>query len=381
MRKIVALFAFMLCLCATAQQDVDTMYICCNDYVIERIAVSKIDSVTFVAPVVHTVSVSEETGGVCSISGIDKASATIITGKEIAVVAIPNAGYEFIGWFVGDSDTTVSTEATYVFSVLEDIELVAKFKKLMVFRMVFRFEYYETTSYTSWFEINNDSIRSDIWSSGNAGFKLVASKKPAEEYPTTTCAEGLNGDCVKLTTCDTGTMGKLSKMPIAAGSIFIGEFDTSNAMKAPLEATRMGMQILPANAKPAKLTGYYKYTPGEVFTDKNKKEIEDRRDTCAIYAVVFEVDPADFEPLNGANVTTSDRIVLLAELKTPGEPAEWEKFEIPFEPMNGKEFDYEKLANNEYAITIVASSSKDGAFFEGAIGSALLVDELELEFE
>lgn len=246
---------------------------------------------------------------------------------------------------------------------------------------VFNFENHETGSFTSWYEINNDGIRSDIWSSGNAGFKLVASKKPAEEYPTTTHKEGFSGNCIKLTTCDTGTMGKLSKMPIAAGSIFIGEFDSGNAMKAPLEATRMGMQILPANAKPVKLTGYYRYTPGETFTDKNKKEVVGRRDACAIYAVVFEADPKNFVPLNGENVTSSDRIVLIAEMQNPGEPTGWERFEIPFEPRNGKEFDYDKLADNEYAITVVASSSKDGAFFEGAIGSTLLVDEIKIEWE
>ena len=246
---------------------------------------------------------------------------------------------------------------------------------------VFGFENFETGSYTTWYETNYDGMRSDIWSSGNAGFKLVAATKPADEYPTTTCAEGLNGDCVKLTTRDTGTMGKLSKMPIAAGSIFIGEFDSSNAMKAPLAATRMGMQIVPENAKPVSFTGFYKYTPGEKFTDKNKKEVIGRRDACAIYAVLFEVDPTNFVPLNGSDVTSSDRIVLIAEMQNPGEPAEWEKFEIPFVPMNGKEFDYVKLANNEYAITIVASSSKDGAFFEGAIGSTLFVDEMRIEWE
>ena len=78
---------------------------------------------------------------------------------------------------------------------------------------VFNFENHETGSFTSWYEINNDGIRSDIWSSGNAGFKIVASKKPAEEYPTTTYKDGFSGACIKLTTCDTGTMGKLSKMP------------------------------------------------------------------------------------------------------------------------------------------------------------------------
>lgn len=248
---------------------------------------------------------------------------------------------------------------------------------------VFSFENYSFDSsgkYYVWSEEINKTMF-DWWSSGNAGFKMVASSKPAEEYPTTTCAEGFNGDCIKLTTRDTGVLGKASKMPIAAGSIFIGEFDSSNAMKAPLEATRMGMQILPQGVKPLSLTGYYKYTPGEKFTDKNKKEVEGRRDACSVYAVVFEVDPNNFEPLNGANVTSSERIVLIAEMQNPGEPTEWERFDIPFEPMNGKEFDYEKLANNEYAITIVASSSKDGAFFEGAVGSTLLIDEIKIEWE
>lgn len=250
--------------------------------------------------------------------------------------------------------------------------------------MAFSFEKYslEATSskYYTWYEeINNTML--DWWSSGNAGFKMVAASKKPHEYPTTIHEEGYTGNCVKLTTCDTGVLGKASKMPIAAGSIFIGEFNSANAMSAPLAATRMGMRILPPNAKPLSLTGYYKYTPGEKFTDKEKKEVEGRRDACAIYAVVFEVDPENFEPLNGDNVTSSDRIVLIAEMQNPGEPTEWERFDIPFEPMNGKEFNYEKLANNGYAITVVASSSKDGAFFEGAIGSTLLVDEIKIEWE
>ena len=51
MKKIITLFALMLCLCATVQQAADTMYIYRNDNVIERIPMAKIDSVAFVAPV------------------------------------------------------------------------------------------------------------------------------------------------------------------------------------------------------------------------------------------------------------------------------------------------------------------------------------------
>lgn len=246
---------------------------------------------------------------------------------------------------------------------------------------IFSFENFETEKFTNWHEVNKNGIRSDIWSSGNAGFKMVAGNKTAEEYPTATYDEGFSGDCVKLTTCDTGTFGSMTKMPIAAGSIFIGEFDEKNAMAAKEKATHFGLQIIPEGCKPVSLKGYYKYTPGDTFTDKDKKQVEGRRDECSIYAVLFEIDPSNFIPLDGSNITSSDRIVLMADLKEPGEPAEWTEFNIPFEPMNGKEFDYEKLSNNEYVITIVASSSKYGAFFEGAVGSTLFIDELKIEWE
>ena len=246
---------------------------------------------------------------------------------------------------------------------------------------VFSFENFSLDSsgkYYTWHEIINNT-QLDWWSNGNPGYKMVAGKKPATEYPTSSYSEGFSGDCVKLTTCDTGALGKMSKMPIAAGSIFLGEFDNTNAMKAPLKATNFGLQIAPG--KPIALTGYYKYTPGAEFTDKNKMVVENRRDTCAIYSVLFEVDPENLDQLDGSNITSSKRIVLIAEMENPGEPTEWTHFNIPFLPKNDNEFDFDKLLNNEYAITIVASSSKDGAFFEGAIGSTLLVDEIKIEWE
>ena len=203
--------------------------------------------------------------------------------------------------------------------------------------------------------------------------------KTPDDFPTTTDANGKRGNCIRLTTRDTGSFGKMAGMPIAAGNIFIGEFLSENAMKKPLEATRFGMNIAPR--RPAYLTGYYKYTPGEVFTDKKKNPVEGRRDTCAIYSVLYEIDPDNFVSLDGSNVTSSDRIVLIAEIKNPGEPDQWTEFMIPFEAMNDKEFDPERLANNGYAIAVVASSSKDGAFFEGAVGSTLHVDELSIIWE
>lgn len=263
-------------------------------------------------------------------------------------------------------------------------QYIAKFIKLPPLDEdhVFSFEHFELSSnnkYNIWYEINDNGIRSDLWASGNAGFMFTGKGKTPDDFPTTTDANGKRGNCIRLTTRDTGSFGKLAEMPIAAGNIFIGEFLSENAMKKPLEATRFGMNIAPR--KPAYLTGYYKYTPGEVFTDKKKNPVEGRRDTCAIYSVLYEVDPDNFVSLDGSNVTSSDRIVLIAEIKNPGEPDQWTEFMIPFEAMNDKVFDPERLANNGYAITVVASSSKDGAFFEGAVGSTLHVDELSIIWE
>ena len=106
-----------------------------------------------------------------------------------------------------------------------------------------------------------------------------------------------------------------------------------------------------------------------------------RKDTCDIYAVIYEVDPTKFEPLNGDDVLSSKRIVSMARIDNPGEPQEWKRFVEPFRPMNNKSFEEERLRNDGYAIAIVATSSRQGAYFEGAIGSILYIDELRVTWE
>jgi hypothetical protein len=46
--------------------------------------------------------------------------------------------------------------------------------------------------------------------------------------------------------------------------------------------------------------------------------------------------------------------------------------------MNGKEINKLKLQDGKYKLSIVLSSSVKGAYFKGAVGSTLYVDELEL---
>ena len=52
---------------------------------------------------------------------------------------------------------------------------------------------------------------------------------------------------------------------------------------------------------------------------------------------------------------------------------------IPF--VYRKDPDREKLSKGEYYMAVVFSSSRNGAYFEGAVGSTLIIDEAKLILE
>lgn len=215
------------------------------------------------------------------------------------------------------------------------------------------------------------------WGSGNAGamITLLASHPSYSDYPTSQADNGVVGKCAKLTTISTGSLGAMFGAPIAAGNLFLGSF-TVNMMDMP-SSTHFGIPL--RNTVPTSMSGYYKYRAGTTFTDKDMKVLN-RHDDFAIYAVIFETDD-QVRYLDGHNSLNSPNIVLKAELKEHQEGDEWIRFEIPFEPQNGKTIDPEKLANGRYSIAIVMSSSAGGALFEGAVGSTLYVDELHLNYQ
>lgn len=250
--------------------------------------------------------------------------------------------------------------------------------------------------YQEWYELDaNDPGNSErhYWASGNGGFAIAKFNAPTSEYPTVAIENGVKGKGLKLTTRETGW--KATKMPIAAGNIFIGTFNASAAAVSPskaLKATKFGLPIV--TKKPVRLEGYYKYKAGDTFTDGNYKVHPEMHDSADIYAVVYEIatkteraEGKAFEALDGSNVLTSDRIVLMARIDKPIEfegdlsdldDAEWNFFSEEFKPMNGKDFSAERLADDGYAIAVVMTSSRQGAYFKGAKNSTLYVDEIKL---
>ncbi|MDY5638225.1 MAG: PCMD domain-containing protein, partial [Parabacteroides sp.] len=57
---------------------------------------------------------------------------------------------------------------------------------------------------------------------------------------------------------------------------------------------------------------------------------------------------------------------------------EWTRFYIPFVTRPGRSVDPEKLAKGGYKLGMVFSSSIHGDTFEGAEGSTLYIDEVEV---
>ena len=243
---------------------------------------------------------------------------------------------------------------------------------------------YLSKGYYNWQE-NWNGNKLDIWATGNSGFKMSNSSSKPEEYPTVMIEDGHRRKGVQLTTRRTSKIADMVHKPIAAGNLFIGQFDATDALRDAMKATKFGHPFS-FSAKPAKLEGWYKYQAGEKFTDKNMKEL-DRHDYGTIYAVLYEnIDEnGDAVVLYGDNVQSSKQIVALALVGEThddngkiaiGNTPEWHHFSVDFEYK--KTIDPIKLKNGGYSLAIVSSSSSDGANFLGAVGSTLWIDSFKL---
>ena len=84
--------------------------------------------------------------------------------------------------------------------------------------------------------------------------------------------------------------------------------------------------------------------------------------------------------MDGTNAFTSDHLISVARINDARETDEWTEFNIPFVTKEGKTIDAQKLKDGKYNVAIVFSSSIRGDLFEGAEGSTLYIDEVELKY-
>lgn len=236
----------------------------------------------------------------------------------------------------------------------------------------------EKQKYYVWSEKHADGNLYDDWASGNGGFWFTHKSAPATDYPTAPLDEGYEGKGVKLTTRDTGPFGQMVNMPLAAGNLFLGAFDMSAALTDALKATMFG---LPFDKKPKTFSGYYKYQPGEKYQDKNQTIIEGKTDKASIYAILYlnHDENGNAVTLDGNNAQTSPLIVATAIVNNIPPTDNWTQFKEDFRFI--QPFSQDILENRGYSLAIVFSSSADGDFFQGAIGSTLCIDNVRIVCE
>lgn len=249
------------------------------------------------------------------------------------------------------------------------------------------FDVVETKNYHNFWEQDSKGEKQEIWASGNEGYYMLLlmqtlmnpdMKITPDLYPTYADSQGYKGNCVKLVTISTGMMGASTGKPIASGNLFLGSFDVGKTMTNPLEATRMG--IVYTN-EPIRVAGYYKYKPGAAYTDKDGNVIEGKVDKPSIYSVLYKREFNDKNEeilLDGSNVLTSPRIVRKAVAQDLPATDEWKRFEMFYE--GDAQVTKEDLEARKYNLAFVVASSYMGDLFEGAIGSTLWVDEIDISY-
>lgn len=202
----------------------------------------------------------------------------------------------------------------------------------------------------------NSEASNSYWATGNEGATTLGSS---------------NSIPVEGSDARTGKAGKLETVTVplvgyAAGNLLIGSYSTNlNDMASSVQFGRSYN-----GARPVKLTGYYKYTPGTSM-NKNGKIPTDRTltvDECDIYVKLW----------------SGDEVIAESHFITNQTVSEYTRFDLPIE--------YTNMTKRPDKITIVATSSRYGGEFEGtnmfntkvvgqvAAGSTLWVDDFELSY-
>lgn len=244
----------------------------------------------------------------------------------------------------------------------------------------YSFEHVRTENgrYDVFYEIDDDNQNIMDWASGNSGFSLTGVASKPDDYPTARLLNGKEGQGVRLVTRLTGALGATMGKPLAAGNLFMGEFDLGSSITAPLKSLRLGM---PVDFVPYAFRGFFKYKAGKLFKEGNV-EMPNRKDSWDCYAIFFETDTT-LKYLDGTNRFTHDNILAIARISPEDrvESDEWTSFYIPFIFKNNVTVDEKKLKDGKYSLTLVFTSSIEGDTFAGAEGSTLLIDEIEIIHE
>lgn len=294
------------------------------------------------------ISVSEE----LDITNVQPATLTISNFAKI--VPGPEQALDF----TDPVDYTVTAEdgtpAVYTVFVQPDVPIVQV----------------ENAGFNSWYNTAAGYVQigsgpnDTTWSTGNEGVVTLGDANTVPEI--------VNNDTVaKLTTIKLGSLAQLIGQGVAAGSLFTGSFELNIAN--PPESPQFGTPFI---GRPEAFKIDFRYLPGPEMNNGFGNPIPGK-------------DSVDIAVLLEDRSSTPWKRVATAWYRSDQTTVEWTTLELPLQ--------YGEIANPAYYeepttgiwgtgeetpthISVILSSSARGAFFEGAPGSELWVNDFELVY-
>ena len=212
------------------------------------------------------------------------------------------------------------------------------------------------------------------WATSNAGAAILyGTANSFVVMPTDKAVTGENG--ALITTIN--TQGEKPAIPsmipkVTSGTLFLGKFELNYFDQ--LSSPKFGVVY---DKKPLIVKGSYQYKSGEVYyevpeggTKGKPVAVIDKKDECAIRAILYE-KTEELGVLTGKNIGDNSNYVGFGEFTSKGAD-KFEDFEVEIEYL--KDYDPKK----EYYFTVIFTSSLNGDKFNGAPGSELIIDNVEI---
>ena len=214
----------------------------------------------------------------------------------------------------------------------------------------------------------------DVWASANLGCVGLSMLGYKGEMAMMKAEEGEDGMSAMVQTLDTRAYALAPA--ITPGSLYTGSFnlDVMAAIGGNyLPSTHFGV---PFKGKPATLNVTYKYEKGAEYVGGETGTEEDKGLIVAVLYEAVDAAGADFH-LDGSTLTDTQYHVMSAWVEgaegVSDTNGEWKTVSIPFEELGT--YDSAK----SYKLAIVCQSSIKGATAQGAVGSKLWIDNIEVE--
>jgi hypothetical protein len=219
-----------------------------------------------------------------------------------------------------------------------------------------------------------ESAETTIWGTGNPGTKIL-------QLFATTPLEIEDGNlAVRMETLYNGDLPANFGTPISAATIYTGKFDPDKIeISDPQAAIDFGT---PFAGRPDGFKLKYSYDPGAENKDKQGNALP-YGDACDIYLLLEFRSGTSVKRLATGCLRSETTVSEITDLNVdliygelPPEAPDYSK------PENGQ---YVRADSAEFILpthlTFVATSSFDGANFAGAVGSLLIIDDLEMVYK